>query len=385
MAAEHIPVYRNGSCLGSVERDALYHAENDHQIVHTLIYKPLEQDMEPEQMWVQQRGSTVSYLPNYLVTAASGHVSMTEQGIPETFEQAALREASEEVFGNDPSQKLNIQRLGTDFTYKPSYPGYKGGSKQVATFVSESDGANFNPLHPEVSRLALMSVGELKQMSRDPHSLLHPELREILRRKMTRIGIVGTYSVGKTTLTDALSRRINGSRGVTEDVRHYVKNVFGKKGIQELTPEEFIQLEHMLYRDQTLAARYADIAVVDSTPIGCPVYLQNYGLLAENGHQYDQSVIEGWKDKTRSTLDDYDVIVYLPPEIPYENDGFRTGPQFRGPVDQGFQEVIQGHPRMIEVTGYIPGDVSAGVNTRVETVIDYCLQQGILDEEQIAK
>lgn len=387
MATERIPIYdQRGTYIRAVERGALYESgEHNHRVVHNLVYLPVGMDMEPERMWVQQRGPKTNYLRGYFVTAAGGHLNMGDNETPETFEEAMAREVSEELFDGKPVPGWQMRQLGSTFAFLPDYPGYTGGSKEVATFVSESDGRHFAPSQAEVAALMPMSVGQLKEMARDPNSLLHPEFREILKRKMTRIGIVGTYSAGKTTLTNALSERITGSVGVTEDVRHYVRQVFGKKGIQELTPEQFIELEHMLYRDQTMASRLADIAIIDSTPIGCPVYLTNYGLLAQNGHQFDQSVIDGWVERTRSTLQEYDVIVYLPPEIPYENDGFRTGPQFRGPLDQGFRDAIEGHPRVIEVTGYVEGDVQAGVQRRVDTVLEHCVREGIVDEERIVQ
>lgn len=384
MQAEQVPIFKDGSFKGVVERGNLYESsENDHRTVHNLVYLPIKPDMHPERMWVQVRGSQTNYLRGHYVAAASGHLNMTPDGEPETFEEATRREVTEELFGGTPPAEWYLQPLGGSFFFTPNYPGYKGGTKEVATYVSESDGNNFNPSTAEVAHLLAVPVGELKEMARDPNSPLHPELREILNRKMKRIGIVGTYSAGKTTLTDALSQRIHGAVGITEDVRTYVKDYFGKKGIQELTPDQFIELEHMLFRHQTLASRSAEVAIVDSTPIGCPVYLQNYGLLAQNGHRFDDSVVEAWIEKTSQTLREYDAIIYLPPEIPYENDGFRTGPQFRGPLDEGFRAAIAGHPRAIEVTGYVEGDKQAGVNQRVNQVIEHCLANGILSPDLI--
>ena len=162
-----------------------------------------------------------------------------------------------------------------------------------------------------------------------------------------------------------------------------MREIFGKKGIQELTPEEFIVLEHIIFRDQTRASRHTDIAIVDSTPLGCPVYLKNYGLLAQNGYRFDEKIIAAWKKKVRYTLQEYDLIVYLPPEIPYEADGFRTGPEFRKPLDDGFREIIAGHPRVLEVRGYVEGNVAAGVEKRVQTILDYCQEMGIIDPSLI--
>jgi nicotinamide riboside kinase len=197
---------------------------------------------------------------------------------------------------------------------------------------------------------------------------------------MIRIGIVGTNSAGKTTLTQAMGRRIRGAHKITEDVRRYVRDIIGKRRIQDLTPEEFAVLEHILYKDQTVGARLSDVAIIDSTPIGCPVYLAHYGLLSGTGYRFNQDIIDGWVNKTQDTLRDYDVIVYLPPEIPYEADGFRTGPEFREPIDAGF---IEGHPRVIEVTGYTKGNVAAGVQKRVDAVLQYCLRKGIIDPTAI--
>ncbi len=384
MTKEYIPVYdHQGLPTGSVGREDLYASpENNHRVVHNLAYMPLAADMHPERMWVQVRSEHATYLPGHIVTAAGGHVNLGADGEPESFEAAMQREISEEILGGRDSS-WQLTPLGKILHFKPDYPGYNGGSKDIATFVSETDGSDFSLSEREVAAIMAMPIGQLKAMSRDPSSLLHPELREILKHKMVRLGIVGTYSAGKTTLTNALTHRIEGAKGVTEDVRQYVRNYFGKKGIQELTPEQFIELEHMLFMDQNRACRTSDIAIIDSTPIGCPVYLQNYGLLAANGHTFDDDMIQSWMDKTADTLDAYDAIIYLPPEIPYEADGFRTGPEFRGPIDAGFREIIKGHPRMIEVRGYVEGDVATGVNRRVDVVLDYCQEMGILDSSVI--
>lgn len=386
LSGETIPVYnKGGGYVRAIPGAELYRSpENHFKTVQDLVYLPLGRDMEPERMWVQQRGRSLSYLAGHLVGPASGHVGMSPTGLPETPYEAVSREASEELFGDRPVPSSHtFRQLGEAMPFTPSYAGYKGGSKLVTVFVSESDGRYFDPSEREIGALFPMSVGNLKDLARDPSSELHPEFRAIVQNKMVRIGVVGTYSAGKTTLTDALSQRIQGATGITEDVRHYVRDVFGKRGIQDLTPAEFIDLEHMLFRDQTLAARQTDIAVIDSTPIGCPVYLDNYGLLAGSGHRFDGDTIDGWVEKTRPTLSEYDVIVYLPPEIPYENDGFRTGPEFRGPLDEGFRRAIDGHPRVIEVTGYVPGDVAAGVNQRVDQVLQYGVEQGIISPDLI--
>lgn len=385
--SELIPIFDGrGQFTGAVPRPDLYNRpENNHQVVHNLIYLPLELDMEPERMWAQVRSEQSAYLPGYIVTTAGGHVNMDPSGvIPESPEEAMWREDQEEIFQDSAiPADLSLTRLGGSFFFKPSYTGYNGGIKEVTTFVSQSDGKNFRFAPSEVANILPIPVGELKEMARDESTLLHPEFRQILNKKMVRIGIVGTYSAGKTTLTEALSQKISGAAAIKEDVRHYVREGFHRKGIQELSPDEFILLEHMLYRDQKLGPRSADIAIIDSTPIGCPVYVANYGELAGNGYKFDETTIQAWITKTRDTLLEYDVIVYLPPEIPFENDGFRTPPKFRAPIDEGFRALVEGHPRLLEVTGYVPGNVQAGVEQRVNTILDYVTASGLVDPSLI--
>ena len=188
---------------------------------------------------------------------------------------------------------------------------------------------------------------------------------------MIRIGIIGTYSVGKTTLTRALSQAIPGSTPIEENVRIFVKEHFKKNGIGELSPEEFVVLEHLLYEEQVLSSRNATCAIIDSTPIGCPVYLENYHLLTNQDEKIATRIIDAWRVRAEDTLKEYDLIVYIPPEIPYEDDGFRSSPIFRDPIDNGFKDMIKDHPRVIEVSGYYPNDIGKGVNERVATILDY--------------
>lgn len=177
---ELFPVFdQNNNFLKNVTRQELYSNDqsgNYYKIVHNIVYLPGD---GPKKMWVQERLSS-KYWGGYLVSAASGHVGVKADGLPESPEEAMYREVSEELFSDQP-HIWEVQKLG-DFDYRPDYSGYEGGTQQIYVFVSESEGLNFTPKLDEVGELHLMPVAELIKLAKDSNSLITPDFREIILR-----------------------------------------------------------------------------------------------------------------------------------------------------------------------------------------------------------
>ena len=65
---------------------------------------------------------------------------------------------------------------------------------------------------------------------------------------MIKIAIIGTFSVGKTTLTRDLCRVIGtGALEIDENVRDITRNVLKKDSTGNLEPEEYFQV-HQTYK-----------------------------------------------------------------------------------------------------------------------------------------
>lgn len=143
-----------------------------------------------------------------------------------------------------------------------------------------------------------------------------------------RLAIIGSHGTGKTTLATALSKVINVPYINGDIVREIVLKL-GRQGVEELTDSEYWLMEFIHYTRQSNEVCIHQNFVSDGGFILDPVYLGVTRKLEEHDPVYSafmsQCVLQ--------TLEWYTHIVYLSPEIPLKEDGFR-------PQDTEFREKI---------------------------------------------
>jgi len=152
-------VDKNDKVIGRASKDEIYKKILCHRIAHVLIFN------DEGKMVLQMRSPNVSFCPNHWSTAVGGHVQAGE-----TYEQAALREYSEEL-----GVKSDLELLGKNFYKAPNTP-----EKFLATFKTRFSGP-FNPDPKVVSAVGTFSIDEIKKMILSGEKF-HPELLFILKK-----------------------------------------------------------------------------------------------------------------------------------------------------------------------------------------------------------
>lgn len=178
-----------------------------------------------------------------------------------------------------------------------------------------------------------------------------------------RIGITGAHGVGKTSLAKELSRRLN-----LPLIAEQARVMADKLGIK--TSEEMLE-DKNIAREYQVTVLLAQVGMEDAFPRGfvsgrttmdCLAYWRLYGLdeSDEVGETYAQVCL----------AQQYDLLVYIPPEAPAENDGFRlTGLQKE--VDDIIRQIIE----VMRPTAVV--SVSGSAEERVKAVINAITKKGV--------
>lgn len=181
-----------------------------------------------------------------------------------------------------------------------------------------------------------------------------------------RIGIVGTHSVGKTTLARCLVEKLNHEGQRVSFIKEQVRGVAADLNIQ--TAEEaamkgakwFSLFQWEILRRQINSERYAVkngySFISDRTTLDVLAYYMA-------GKSEDSEMIkEAYKEIALENVRiGYDLILYLPPAIPLEDDGFRqVDEEFRYKIDQTIRRLIVVH----EVDCYAVNSIA--LNERVK-------------------
>ena len=150
----------NDTVVGSAAFQDVYKNMSQHRVVHILIFNP------QGELLLQLRSKSKSAHPLHWSTSVGGHVRKGE-----TYKQAALREAKEE---------LGIVPEITEI-YKDRYTNAKGHQKFLTVYKAIDNGHTFSLDPEEVERVEYKSLDEIKKMA-DAGEPFHPELLFLLQK-----------------------------------------------------------------------------------------------------------------------------------------------------------------------------------------------------------
>jgi nicotinamide riboside kinase len=160
---------------------------------------------------------------------------------------------------------------------------------------------------------------------------------------VTKIGVVGTHSTGKTTfirrLKDFLDDKGFNVYIIEELARKSRKDSLKRFTIQKIIIEEQIKKERAMKRrlemmDEKDNGRY--VMITDRTTIDNFAYLELSGF---EGKRVEKRFLE----KIRTNDQSYDIIIYSPLIHKIEEDGFRDKNElFRLLIDEEIRERLEG-------------------------------------------
>lgn len=143
---------------------------------------------------------------------------------------------------------------------------------------------------------------------------------------LKRIVITGASGVGKTTLTEALAKRI-GLSPIAEVARRICAEM-GYGRIGEIPDQEGFKnrvLEEQIASEESLGSFVSDRSAVD-----CWVLWQRWNISTA---MTDES--ERYYDRCRSQAERYTHVVYIPPMFSPTDDDFRwTDPHYQKQIDR---------------------------------------------------
>ena len=175
-----------------------------------------------------------------------------------------------------------------------------------------------------------------------------------------RIGITGAHSVGKTALAEALALRF-GLPLITERAR-VVADKLKIKNSQELLKDKNLAREFQVA--VLLAQIEAEDActqgfVSDRTTLDCLAYWRLYTLCEndEVGRTYVNQCL------TRA----YDLLIYVPPEVQIEDDGFRLK-SLQKEVDRLIRDIICNSRRYPSVVVSVSGSLEDRVTRALKEI-----------------
>ena len=162
-----------------------------------------------------------------------------------------------------------------------------------------------------------------------------------------KVVLVGPESTGKTVLARNLALYYN-TECVTESGRALLREAGDNDMILEDYPR--IAMAHHLAVDRA-RARASRVLFVDTEAL----VVQNYYRLYEG---FNQRLID-----EIARLQDYDLVLYLPPDVPWVDDGTRLLGDEREEADAGLRTLLAEHG--VEIV-----EVGGGFEQRLSTAVD---------------
>jgi len=147
-------VDENNNIIGRTTKEEIYEKKLPHRIVHIIVINP-----KTNEIYLQKRSNTVSFLPGYYCTSAGGHVRSDE-----SYEKAAERELKEELGLETPLYKLKNLKFVSD-----------NHIRFIQLFIAYAE-KGFNFKDGEVSSGSFVDIETLSNMIKDGQKI-HPQLK----------------------------------------------------------------------------------------------------------------------------------------------------------------------------------------------------------------
>src|SRR3989338_8681603 len=138
-----------------------------------------------------------------------------------------------------------------------------------------------------------------------------------------KIAITGTHCTGKTTLAESISRQFNIPYIRGDKAIQICNTHFPNTPINNLSVENAWKLQKLMFESFDEALHHEGDCVTDGFHLTCIPYGLKYTdgrITTMNGYsQFVQDILDRCKK--------FEIIFYLPPEIPLENNYFRPQDQ----------------------------------------------------------
>lgn len=179
--------------------------------------------------------------------------------------------------------------------------------------------------------------------------------------EVVRIGITGSQGTGKSTLATALARMLDLPL-ITEQARRVAKEM-GITSLKELKNDgekgKLFQLNCLTYQLAAERARSNSGFISDRTTIDNAAY-----WLKWHAHKWPSDTSNNYYKQAMTNIKNYDLVIYVPPEITPADDGFRS-------IDREYQLEIDFYIRTflaLSEANYIT--VQGSVEDRVNRVLE---------------
>lgn len=230
---------------------------------------------------------------------------------------------------------------------------YLGDAVTHVFVTGDEDDAACDSLYPGAERVPLETDPRLYPVSsariRAEGALVHwNAIPKVVRSFMVKkVVLVGPESTGKSVLARNLSLYYN-----TECVTEYGRTLLALNGDNDTLMEDYPRIAMAHYLAVEEARSRADrVLFVDTDAL----VTQNYSRLFEG---FDQRVID-----EIARLQDYDLVLYLTPDVPWVDDGTRVFGDAREEADAGLRALLADHS--VDVV-----EVSGDFATRLATAVD---------------